>query len=1114
VLTGWSMRCLKCWTNNPSTNNFCAKCGSALAKHCAKCEADNPPTSDFCGKCGASLGEPVAPQSAPTELASAAPGPATDGERRHLTVLFCDLVGSTPLSQRLDAEEWREVLAKYQQAASDVVARFGGYVAKNLGDGLLIYFGWPTAREDDPARAIRAGLAIADAMAPLNATLAADDGTRLEVRIGIHTGPVVIADGGEVFGDTANIAARVQTAAEPDTVVITAATQRLVAGLFVVNNLGPQTLKGVLDPVTLYHVVQPSGVRGRLDIAAGRLTRFVGREPELATVIDHWERAQDGEGQNVLIIGEAGVGKSRLASQLREHLAGTPHTWLECGATPYTESTPFHPVIELVRQGLAFAPEDTLRDKLAKIEAALTLANIVSPEAMMIMADFLNLERAENRPQLAMSPEMQRRKTMELLAAWELALAEAQPLVVVVEDLHWSDPSSLELLGRLIAQSATARVMLIGTARPEFVAPWPERSNLTAIKLARLTKRQARSVIERVAIAMEGADASEDGDGARPAALSEAIIDAIVARADGIPLFLEELARTALEPGVAGRVDEIPATLADSLMARLDRLSAAKEVAQRASVLGREFSYPLLSAVVGLEEASLRQGLARLDEAEILFVRGEPPTAIYTFKHALVQEAAYESLLKRTRRQLHRRVVEVMLAQFPERAAAEPEVMARHAELAGRIDEAITYCQRAGEQAQARSAHGEAIAQFRKAIALLAMQPEGAQRDTHEVALQLSLGGSLSAVRGFAHPEVEAAYERARVLCEAVGDAGRLGRALLGLAAFYMGCGEVERGRTLAARLLAAAEQSGDTEMALLANANVAAAEYYQGKFASSLAHCEAVRTLYEPGRHHVLASISPGDPGADALATAAWALWALGWPDRALGRAREAVRLARQLCHSVSLAEALGYETAVHWLRRDVTEQRERAAEAIALTEAQGFPLWLGMGRMFHALARATSGEPAAVADMLTAVALLAETDNQSAAPALFVMFGEAYLAAGQHAEARGAVETGLAIAAQTGQFFFDSELNRLRGEIVLASGGALAEAEGHFHDARDIARGQEAKSFELRAATSLARLWRNQGKRAEARDLLAPLYGWFTEGFDTADLKDAKALLDEISE
>ncbi|HEY6421538.1 MAG TPA: AAA family ATPase [Candidatus Binataceae bacterium] len=1104
------MRCSKCGTNNPSTNNFCAKCGNALAKHCAKCNAENPPASDFCGKCGAALGEPAEPlPTAPPELTREAPGPAPAGERRQLTVVFCDLVGSTPLSQQLDAEEWREVIAKYQQAASGTVARFGGHVAKNLGDGLLIYFGWPTAREDDPERAVRAGLAIVDAMAPLNATLAADDGTRLEVRIGIHTGPVVIADRGEVFGETANVAARVQGAAEPDTVAITAATARLVAGMFVVEDRGPQALKGVREPVTLYRVVQPSGMRSRLDVAAGRLTGFVGREPELATVIDHWERAQDGEGQNILIVGEAGVGKSRLVRQLREHLAGVPHTWLECDATPYTESTPFHPVIELVRQGLAFAPEDTLRDKLGKIEAALTRANLVSPEAMTLMADFLNLERSQVTPPLAMSPELQRRKTMELLAAWELALAEAQPLVVVVEDLHWSDPSSLELLGRLIAQSPTARVLLVGTARPEFVAPWPKRFNLTAIKLARLTKRQARTVIERVATAVEGAGPlapEADRDGARTPTLSDAMIDAIVARADGIPLYLEELTRSILEPGVARRVEEIPATLADSLMARLDRLTAAaKEVAQRASVLGREFSYPLLAAVVGLEEAALRHGLVRLDEAEILFVRGEPPQSNYTFKHALVQESAYESLLKRTRRQLHGRVVEVLLAQFPERAAAEPEVIARHAELAGQTNEAITYYQRAGQQAQARSAHGEAIAQFRKAIALLATQPEGAQRDADEVALQLLLGGSLIADRGFAHPEVEAPYERARVLCEAAGDAGRLGIAQLGLANFHYNRGEVERGRALAAEVLALAEAQGSAELLVMAHQNVAEPEYYQGKFASSLTHCERALALYDPARHSEFLPTG-SHTGIPALGYAAWNLWNLGSPDSALARAEEAVSLGRRLNHPFSLVRALFFETNIHSFRRDRARQQERAAEVVALSEIQEFPLFLGLGRYWR-----VAGDVAGLPESLEALTLIRETGYQS--PGIVTLLAETQQAAGQLAEARATVSAALAISAQLGQPFGDADLQRLDGDLILATGGAPEEAAARYQQALDIARAQDAKSLELRAATSLARVWRDQGKRAEARDLLAPLYAWFTEGFDTGDLKDAKALLDQLN-
>src|SRR6202158_5284329 len=581
-----------------------------------------------------------------TPIAAAARGSqaitAAEGERRQLTVLFCDLVGSTPLSQQLDAEEWRDVISRYERAATEAVEKFGGHVAKNLGDGLLIYFGWPTAREDDPERAVRAGLAIVEGVKGLAVKVLGEEPSSLtpntltpntlSVRVGMHTGPVVIADGGEVFGETANVAARVQGAAETETAVITAATQRLVAGLFIVEERGAQHLKGVREPVTLYRVVQPSGVRSRLAVAAGRLTRFVGRDIELATLVDRWERAQDGEGQNIVVLGEAGVGKSRLVYQLHEHLAAVPHTWLECGATPYTEGTPFHPVIALVAQGLAFAPEDTATEKLGKLEPELrTLAS--TPETVALLADFLGLPPPTR---LQLSPELQRRKTIDLLAQWNLALSEVQPLVLVVEDLHWCDVSTLELLGHLIPQSPTARVLLLATARPEFTPPWPARSNLTSVQLARLTKRQTRDMIATLA----GTD------------LPAAPLDALVARAGGGPLYVEELTKAVVEPGAAQGVEAIPASLADSLMARLDRLSTAKEVAQRAAVLGREFGYPLLAAMAGMDEAALRHGLARLVEAEILFARGEPPAAAYTFKHALIQEAAYESLLKRTRQQL------------------------------------------------------------------------------------------------------------------------------------------------------------------------------------------------------------------------------------------------------------------------------------------------------------------------------------------------------------------------------------------------------------------------------------------------------------------------------
>jgi class 3 adenylate cyclase/predicted ATPase len=1085
-------RCRSCGYANRLDRRFCAECGAALVSSCAACGAANEPGEKFCGGCGARLPTAAPAPGAPTTAPDAA---VLAGERRQLTVLFCDLVGSTPLSQQLDAEEWRDLLARYQRAASGAVGRFGGHVARKLGDGLLIYFGWPNAREDDPERAVRAGLAIVDAMRPLNATLAAGDGPHLAVRIGLHTGPVVIADDGEVFGETPNVAAHVQTVAAPDTVVITAATQRLVAGLFVVEDRGPQMLKGVREPVTLYRVVQPSGVRSRLAVAAGRLTPFVGREVELATLVKRWERARDGEGQNVLLLGEAGVGKSRLAYQFHEHLTAVPHTWLECGATPYTEGTPFHPMIALVAQGLALAPEDTAAEQLGKLERG--LGALATPEAVALLAAFLGLPPPAP---LQMSPELQRRKTLDLLVQWSLSLSAMQPLVVFVEDLQWCDASTLKLLGHLIAQSATARVLLLATARPEFTPPWPPHSKLTTIQLPRLTTRQACDMVTALGGSALAADTR----------------DALVARADSVPLYLEELTKAVTEPGAARTVAAIPATLADSLMARLDRLSAAKEVAQRAAVLGREFGYPLLAATAGLDEAALRHGLARLVDAEILFARGAPPAATYIFKHALIQETAYESLLRRTRQQLHARVTEVLEERFPERVAAEPEVVARHAEAAGLAATAITYYKSAGERAHKRSAHEEAIAQFRKAIALVETLPAGRERDAREAGVQRALGTTLMAARGFAHAETEAAYERARTLCEAVGDSETLASVLSALAGLYVNRGELDRSIMLLERLLAMGDETRDQFLIVAAHSNAAFANHYQGCFAASLAHCERVIALYDPARDREAAFHygAPADPLVAVLGIAAWNLWCLGHADRSLGYAREGVALARTFREPFSLALALFMETLVHELRRDWRAERERAADVIALGDLHGFPLWRGLGRVYHGLARVHAGEGAdALTEVAEGRALAAGTEHRPGLPSALAVLADGQRAAGQHAAALGAVESGLAVATERGQHFFNAPLQQLKGELLLAIDPANhAEAEALFCRALDIARAQEAKSFELRAATSLARLWQRQGQRAKARALLAPVYAWFTEGFDTRDLVEAKTLLEEL--
>jgi tetratricopeptide (TPR) repeat protein len=852
-----------------------------------------------------------------------------------------------------------------------------------------------------------------------------------------------------------------------------------------------QPLAGERARLPLYRVLQPSGVRSRLDVAGGRLTRFVGREVELATLVERWERARDGEGQNVLVLGEAGVGKSRLAYQLRERLASVPHTWLECGASAYTEGTPFHPLVSLVSQALAFDLQHTPEQKLARIEVG--LGKLSTAENVALVADFLGLPPPTP---IAFSADLQRRKTIDLLVQWALAQSEAQPQVLVVEDLHWCDASSLELLSRLVAQSATSRLLLVTTARPGFAAPWPAREHTTTLSLARLTKRQAREMVSALADRVLAADT----------------LDALVARADGVPLFVEELTKSVLSPGAARGIEAIPATLADSLMARLDRLPAAKEVAQRAAVIGREFSYALLAKVSGSNEDALRESLARLCEEEILFVRGDPPDAAYVFKHALVQEAARESLLKRTRQQLHGRVVDVLLHAFPERAAAEPELVARHAEAAGRSDVAIVSHRRAGERAQAHSAHAEAIHHFELAIALLTAQPESAERDGREAPLQLALAESRSVAIGYTSPQVEAAHERARLLCEAVGDARGLGFALSGLAVFSYNSGRTEDAFRLATRELAIAEQSADAELVLRAHADLGLIQIYRGAFESALQHLEASIELAGRDVRHVEMSAT-GDPAVRALSASAWTLWALGWPDRALARAREGVERARALEHPFNLAHALLFETVTHALRRDFAMQQERAAEVVALSEANGFPFWVGVGRTFHAAARIARGELEAVQDARAGYALTASTGSRGGMPAALAQLAQAYLMAGRVDSARAAAVSGIALANETGQPVYDSILQLLKARVLLAGGSPAEEVEALLRRAIEIARGQGARSFELRAATQLAQCLRDRGKQSEAKQLLAPVYGWFREGHDTADLAAARELLDTLA-
>jgi class 3 adenylate cyclase len=631
------MRCLKCGTDNADNSRFCNQCATPLTLLCAKCSFENPPQARFCSQRAAPLGSVLSGRD------EAQTSSTTFGERRHLTILFCDLVGSVALTSQVDPEEWQATVAAYQREASDAITRFGGEVVRYVGDGIMAFFGYPTAHDNDAERAARAGLGILDAIAQLNQQPAH---AKLSVRIGIDSGPVVVGVGAgkdvDAFGDAANIAARVQATAEPNIVVVTGETHRLISGLFVVEDRGEHTLKGIERAVNLYRVVRPSGMRGRFEaaVAAGGLTPFVGREDELWLLLSRWERVREGEGQVITIIGEAGIGKSRLVKEFRNRIARDRHTWLECATAAFFQNTPFFGIADMLRQSFHWHSDQNNERRLDALEASLSATGVNVDGAVPLVASLLELPLGDKYPRLTILPDQQRKRLLATLVAWTTGAARAQPLVIATEDLHWADSSTLEVTELLVEQVATSPLMLIYTARPEFRATWPPRANHTQISLNRLSVRDVRTMVSEVAASK---------------ALSTTTLAAVIERTGGVPLFVEELTRAVLESSdmeLSGQA--IPATLHDSLMARLDRLGKAKEVAQVGAVIGREFSYELLEALDQVPELELQKGLQGLVDAELLHVRGIAPDATYQFKHALIQDAAYESLLKSRRKELHR----------------------------------------------------------------------------------------------------------------------------------------------------------------------------------------------------------------------------------------------------------------------------------------------------------------------------------------------------------------------------------------------------------------------------------------------------------------------------
>ncbi|MGE0822193.1 MAG: adenylate/guanylate cyclase domain-containing protein [Candidatus Binatia bacterium] len=1135
------MRCAGCGCENPGGMKFCEECGNKLARVCASCSHELRPTAKFCGNCGAAFIQGETAKRGNGEKARDSERNAA--ERRQLTVMFCDLVGSTALSEQLDPEELREVIQAYQETCDKVIQRYEGYIAQYLGDGLLVYFGYPVAHEDEAARAVRAGLEIVEGLPDLNDRVSAiveaqrhyapTDPTRilpLQVRIGIHTGQVVVGEIGSgvkrellALGEAPNLAARIQGQSAPDTAVISATTSRLVEGLFEFQDLGPHTLKGISTPLGLYRVKRESTAQNRFAVAVRTgLTPLIGREQELALLQERWNRAQHGEGQLVLLSGEPGIGKSRLAEALKEHAKQDGATHIEFRCSPYHQNSAFYPVIEHLQQLLQFGRDDSPQEKLHKLEVGARRAVPLQADIVPLLAALLSLPHPDGYPPLTMSPQKQKQKTQEALVAWLREEAEQKAVYCVWEDLHWADPSTLEVLSLLLDQVPTTRLLTLLTFRPEFIPPWRLRSHITQLTLNRLGSQDVEEMVTEIT-----------GDTGLPLEVRQQI----VSKTDGVPLFVEELTKSVIESGGARHASPlqplgIPATLQDSLMARLDRLGSAKEIAQLGATLGREFSYELLQAVSSSEETNVQHGLARLVDTELLYQRGIPPQATYTFKHALIQDTAYQSLLKSTRQQYHRQIAQILEERFVETKESQPELLAHHYTEAGLTEQAIPYWQQAGQKAVQRSANMEAIAHLTKGLELLKILPETPERNQQELTLQLTLGTPLMTTKGYAAPETEQAYTRAGELCQQLGENPQLFSVLFGLAAFRLTRGEIQTARELSEQLLGLALHGRDPALLVAAQNALGETLYHLGEFVLSREHLEHGIALYDSQEHYAFTSVYGADQREQCLCYGAFALWQLGYPDQALKRIYEALTLAQAISHPFTLAYVSFCAAFLHHFRGERPLAQEWAEAVITLSTEQGFPWFLALGTIVRGWTLAEQGqEEDGIAQIQQGLDVCRTTGAELVRPYFLALLAEGYGKAGLGDEGLTALAEALSLVDRTEERVWEAEVYRLKGELTLLSSiqrpaSSVKKVEECFLKAINIARKQQAKSLELRAVMSLVRLRQQQaladksrsthhGSRIrldEARTMLSDVYHWFTEGFDTKDLQEAKALLEEL--
>ena len=1110
------MRCLSCHHEIAAGLKFCGECGAALSLACPACGTPNLPGQKFCGECGAKLGadtataNPPSPNSyASTNLKkSTATRSALEGERRQLTVLFCDMVGFTELASHVDPEVLQTIIRSYEDACAVCITRYDGYVFQRLGDGIVAFFGYPLAHEGEAERAIHAGLAIIESLSQLDVP----DAGHLAVRIGIATGLVVVSSAEKgAAGETMNLASRLQGVAKPGSVVVSERVQRLAGGSFDYQDLGEQTLKGIARPTRAYRITGMSGAASRFEAAhQSALTPLVGREQELGLLLERWQLARDGEGQVVLLSGEPGIGKSRILSALRERLEGQSAQALRFQCSPYYVNSAFWPSIDNFQRALKFARDEPAESKLDKLEALIVQHYGCPISDVRFIASMLSIPCEDRYRKLIMTPQRFKDETLRALVDLTEAAARKQPSVMLYEDAHWADPTSLEVLDLLIDRVRTFPLFIVLTHRPEFQVRWASHGHVTALNLAKLSRAQSGAMVARIT---------------KNKALPGDLFEQILRKTDGIPLFVEELTNAILESEdieekeeryeYRGRVQQltIPVTLQDSLMARLDRNQAVKEIAQIGAVIGREFSHDLIAAIAPKTGTELGQALQQLTNSGLAFRRGTPPVAAYTFKHALVRDAAYDSLLRSRRQELHRQVARAMIERFPDVVASQPALVAHQLTEGGFLEEALEYWARAGQTALESSANQEAIIHFNKGLGLVARVPESEQRSRRELDFWLGLWPAYMATRGFSTSEVEQAALHARELSERLGDTKESALARLAMFAVRLVRAELSQAREEADAALVLARAVNEPQLVALMNWVIGDVCFWQGKQKEARNYLSEALIPWDFSKAKALTERTGLDAHCIGLVYQGFNEFVMGYGERSRAYVAESLRDSQALGNAHTGGHCLGVAGWLSVVRRDVDDARQLAARSIEYCREQRLMFWEASGYMTQGWVMIQDG---LVQEGIRRVHQGIDIRRSAGAALVHSTFygvlAECHIHANELEAARELIAKGLDHVKNSGEGISESELLRVQGEL-LAKLGDVNAARKSLENAIDVARGRDAKSFELRAAMSLARLWQGQGKSMEAHDLVAPIYNWFNEGFDTKDLKEAKVLLRKLS-